>query len=71
MFSQEIPTCVSTIPMQNNLLSLLTRGGVLLAVSVRYWRGCKKLRAEDLGLDSADVPDRLISLGHKRLLTGL
>ena len=54
--------------MNTELLSLLTREGVLLAVSVRYWRGCKKLRAEDLGLNADDVSDRLISLGHKRLL---
>ena len=32
------------------------------------WRGCKKLRAEDLGLKAEDVSGRLISLGHKRLL---
>src|SRR5580693_3690151 len=50
------------------LLSVLTREGVLIKVSVRYWRGCKKLKPEDLGLKSADVSDRLISLGHKRLL---
>src|SRR5882724_5414431 len=50
------------------LLAVLTREGVLIKVSVRYWRGCKKLRPEDLGLNSADVSDRLISLGHKRLL---
>jgi hypothetical protein len=37
-------------------------------VSVRYWRGTKKLRPEDLGLKEDDVSDRLISLGHKRLL---
>ena len=54
--------------MENQLLSLLTREGVLVSVSVRFWRGCKKLKAEDLGLKSADVSDRLISLGHKRLL---
>ena len=36
--------------------------GVLLAVSVRYWRGCKKLRAEDLGLNAEDVSDRLITV---------
>ena len=53
--------------MNSELLSLLTREGVLLAVSVRYWRGCKKLRAEDLGLNAEDVSNRLISLGHKRL----
>jgi hypothetical protein len=56
--------------MENNrdLLQVLTREGVLISVSVRYWRGCKKLNAEDLGLDSRKVSDRLISLGHKRLL---
>jgi len=55
--------------MENNsLLSVLTREGVLLNVSVRYWRGCKKLKPEDIGLDPDNVSDRLISLGHKRLL---
>jgi len=55
---------------QNNqqILDVLTREGVLINVSVRYWRGCKKLKPEDIGLDSRDVSDRLISLGHKRLL---
>jgi hypothetical protein len=52
----------------NQLLSVLTREGVLINVSVRYWRGCKKLRAEDLGLDPNKISDKLISLGHKRLL---
>src|SRR3954467_12531293 len=52
----------------NNLLDVLTRAGVLINVSVRYWRGCKKLNPEDLGLKSSQVSDRLISLGHKRLL---
>jgi hypothetical protein len=50
------------------LLDVLTREGVLINVSVRYWRGCKKLKPEDLGLRADDVSDRLISLGHKRLL---
>lgn len=52
----------------HDLLSVLTREGVLLKVSVRYWRGTKKLKPEDLGLKETDVSDRLISLGHKRLL---
>ena len=52
----------------NDLLAVLTREGVLVKVSVRYWRGTKKLKPEDLGLKQADVSDRLISLGHKRLL---
>jgi len=55
-------------PHNQQLLDVLTREGVLINVSVRYWRGCKKLRAEDIGLDAKDVSDRLISLGHKRLL---
>jgi hypothetical protein len=52
----------------NQLLDALTREGVLLNVSVRYWRATKKLNAEDLGLDPDQVTDRLISLGHKKLL---
>ena len=52
----------------NDLLQLLTREGVLVSASVRYWRGCKKLRPEDIGLSSSKVSNRLISLGHKRLL---
>ncbi|MDB6024466.1 MAG: hypothetical protein JWM68_689, partial [Verrucomicrobiales bacterium] len=54
--------------MENDLLKILTREGVLLNVSVRYWRGCKKLKAEDIGLDPDKISNKLISLGHKRLL---
>ncbi len=56
--------------MENNqqLLEVLTREGVLISVSVRYWRATKKLNAEDLGLEPERVTDRLISLGHKKLL---
>jgi hypothetical protein len=50
------------------LLEAVCRRGVLCNVSLRYWRGCKKLSAEDLGLDPANVSDRLIQLGHKRLV---
>ena len=51
-----------------DLLKVLTRDEVLIDVSVRYWRANKKLNAQDLGLDPEKVSDRLISLGHKRLL---
>ena len=51
-----------------HLLDVLTREGVLLSVSVRFWRGCKRLKAEDIGLESSALSERLISLGHKRLL---
>jgi len=53
---------------QNHLLSLLAREGVLIKASIRYWRGCKKLKPEDIGLDGKNLSERLISLGHKRLL---
>jgi hypothetical protein len=52
----------------NPLLQSLTREGVLINVSVRYWRAHKKLKAEDIGLEPDKVSARLISLGHKRLL---
>lgn len=50
------------------LLAVLTREGVLINVSVRYWRAHKKLKPEDIGLEPDKVSARLISLGHKRLL---
>lgn len=55
-------------PINQPLLDAVCRRGVLVATSVRYWRGCKKLAAEDLGLDPDRVSDRLIQLGHKRLI---
>jgi hypothetical protein len=55
-------------PQNQPLLDAICRRGVLVSLSVRYWRGCKKLTAEDLGLDPANVSDRLIQLGHKRLI---
>ncbi|MEO5917249.1 MAG: DUF3150 domain-containing protein [Luteolibacter sp.] len=58
-------------PNSNNnqtLLEGICRRGVLISTSVRYWRGCKRLNAEDLGLNPAHVSDRLIQLGHKRLI---
>ncbi len=50
------------------LLDALVCRGVLISVSVRYWRARRKLNPEDLGLKRNQVNDRLISLGHKRLL---
>ncbi len=52
----------------NHLLDALTREGVLITVGVRYWRATKKLSPQDLGLDPDNVTERLISLGHKKLL---
>lgn len=52
----------------NQLLDVLARQGVLLNVSVRFWRAAKKLKAEDLGLDPDTVTNHLISLGHKKLI---
>ena len=53
---------------ENQLLDVLTREGVLISVSVRYWRAAKKLQADDLGLKPDNVSKELISLGHKKLL---
>ena len=52
----------------STFLDALTQRGVLLSVSVRYWRAQKKLNPEDLGLTRDRVNERLISLGHKRLV---
>lgn len=54
--------------MQNNLLDILTREGVLINVNVRFWRAARRLKAEDLGLDPDNINAELISLGHKKLL---
>jgi hypothetical protein len=55
--------------MENHqLLDAVCQKGVLVTTTVRYWRGCKKLKAEDLGLKPSDVSDRLIRLGQKRLI---
>lgn len=54
--------------VDSQLLNVLTREGVLLNVSVRFWRGCKKLLPQDIGLDPSNLSERLVSLGHKRLL---
>ena len=58
----------STSTPNPHILSALTREGVLLHVSVRYWRAHKKLNPEDVGIDPAKLSERLISLGHKRLM---
>ena len=54
--------------LPDHLLESLTLKGVLIDVSVRYWRASKRLSPEDLGLNPDQVTERLISLGHKRLL---
>ena len=54
--------------MQNQLLDAISREGVLASVSIRYWRAAKKLEAADLGLKDRQIADRLVMLGHKRLL---
>ncbi len=56
------------MPADNTFLDALTQKGVLISVSVRYWRARKKLRPEDIGLKADAVDERLFSLGHKKLL---
>ncbi|OGV64617.1 MAG: hypothetical protein A3K19_29770 [Lentisphaerae bacterium RIFOXYB12_FULL_65_16] len=55
-------------PENSTFLDALTCRGVLLSVSVRYWRARRRLNPEDLGLKRDQVNPALISLGHKRLL---
>jgi hypothetical protein len=50
------------------LLELVGKEGVLLNVSVRYWRAARKLQAADIGLAAENIDDALIRLGHKRLV---
>jgi hypothetical protein len=51
-----------------DLLAVLTREGVLISASVRYPRFHKKLSPADLGLSPDQISERLVSLGHKKLL---
>jgi hypothetical protein len=52
----------------DKLMDVLTREGLLINVSVRYWRAAKKLNPVDIGFEAADVDKRLVSLGHKKLV---
>jgi hypothetical protein len=52
----------------SDLLAVLTREGVLISASVRYPRFHKKLSPADLGLSPDQISERLVSLGHKKLL---
>lgn len=64
------PTNINSNPNDNHhdILKVLTREGVLINVSVRYWRAAKRLKPEDLGLHPDTVNERLVNLGQKRLL---
>jgi hypothetical protein len=52
----------------NPLLDAVCEKGVLISTSIHIWRGCKRLKPEDLGLDPIKVSKRLIQLGQKRLI---
>jgi hypothetical protein len=54
--------------MDNQLLDGICQKGVLVSTSIKYWRGCKRLKPEDLGLDATKISKRLIALGQKRLI---
>lgn len=53
---------------EQSLLDAVCQRGVLINTSIRFWRGCKRLKPEDIGLDPSQVSDRLIRLGQKRLI---
>ena len=52
----------------NEVFQALAREGVLITTTVSYWRGHKKLKPEEVGLEPSKISDRLVCLGHKRLL---
>jgi len=54
--------------LKNQILDAISNEGVLASVSIRYWRAARKLEAQDLGLNDRQIADRLVVLGHKRLL---
>ncbi len=54
--------------MTTTLLEAVCQKGLLVTVSIRYWRGFKRLKPEDLGLEPSKISDRLIRLGQKRLI---
>jgi hypothetical protein len=54
--------------MNNQLLNAVSKEGVLLSVSVGYWRARKQLSAGDVNLDASKINSELIRLGHKNLL---
>ncbi len=53
----------------DNLTVALQEKGVLIVVSVRRWRGRRKLRPEDLGLSPEDIDDDMFTLGQKHLVS--
>lgn len=53
---------------EDKLMDVLTREGLLINVSVRYWRAAKKLNPVDLGFETSEVNKNLVSLGHKKLV---
>ena len=54
--------------MNPSLLDAVGQAGVLASVSMKFWRAAKKLEPADLGLTDGQIAERLICLGHKRLL---
>lgn len=50
------------------ILEKLFQSGTIVKISVGYWTAKKKLSPKDLGLDEAEVPEEIISLGQKRLV---
>ncbi len=52
----------------DNLTCALQDKGVLMTVTVRRWRGRRKLRPEDIGLDPNQIDGDLFALGQKCLV---
>lgn len=63
---EELPL---TEQVEQNMLQVLTREGVLISKKFSYPRFNAKLKPEDVGLDSEQICEDLMSLGSKKLLT--
>ena len=53
---------------QQRILDTVMKKGVLFSTSISYWRAHKHLRPEDIGFEAAQINQKLISLGHKKLV---
>ena len=53
---------------ERNVLDALMQRGVLVEVRCHCWGGRKALKPEDIGLETSDINEELMSLGQKRLV---
>lgn len=55
--------------INEQVLDTVMKRGVLMTYHIRYWRAHKKLNPEDIGIAKESVNEKLVSLGHKKLVS--